>query len=307
LLTRSYGEIRDVAESIRKRLGKDNAEQAGNLLEKFSRQAIGSPNPFASALALYILAYLVHNFEMGRAESEESKEGQAVRGVDWIRSYIESMLNANGLISTVDKKDTSAGSPLTLTDQEIFRRQAYVIALQLATWAAASPQHVNDLAAKASSSDEVVKGWLFRALVLGDRVLFLLLTEFDAEPAAIVSRLRGALDTLGLAINSDFYPDVFNPFLFGPGACDPALMSLLHVLLLSWEDMCRTGDPLPFWWSDQIEQELVKLSDRAANEAEKRVRLDREQKKPNRLGVALDRTPQELALALLARARTNQT
>jgi hypothetical protein len=304
LLTGSYGEIRGLAESIRKRLDQEEAGQKRSLFRNLYLQAVGSSNLFAAALAFYLIAYLTHNAGLDQTEDED---GRSVRGVDWARLYIAFMLNPPDHVGIVGGEGAVAESPREIAEQEVLRRQAHAAALRLASWTAASQQHVNELASKGLSPDDVVRGWLLRALVLSDRVLSLLIMESKAEPKMILLRLRGALDKLGISVNSDFYPDVFNPFLLGPEDCDHAVMSLLHILVLSWEDMCGAGDRLPFWWSDQIERGLVIISERPENEAEKHIRMDREQKKPNRLNVSLDRTPQELATALLGRARENHT
>jgi hypothetical protein len=80
-------------------------------------------------------------------------------------------------------------------------------------------------------------------------------------------------------------------------------VAVLSILLEGWEDLRQEAMSVPVWWSEAAEAALSALAARPDTDGEARVKADREQKKPNRLGVFLARTPQELAAELLNRFR----
>jgi hypothetical protein len=83
------------------------------------------------------------------------------------------------------------------------------------------------------------------------------------------------------------------------GEYDHIVAILLSVLLEA--DELRTHERPASLRSPQIEVALRAIAERSETKAEARVRLNREQRKLNRLGVMLTRTPQELSREILVR------
>jgi hypothetical protein len=108
---------------------------------------------------------------------------------------------------------------------------------------------------------------------------------------------------LSVTINPELYPDLFNPFLYGPAEYDHSLAALLAILNVTWEHLARTGKDhvVPYWWSEALRDALAAVATRHETEAETMLRMSRTLGKPNRLGVIIDRTPQELATEILRR------
>jgi hypothetical protein len=109
---------------------------------------------------------------------------------------------------------------------------------------------------------------------------------------------------LEISVNNEFFPDLFNPFLFEVDGFDHALAAFLNALLVTDSQFRRTidddsGDP--YWWSGEVESLLVDLAERQPNLAEQEFLRARDRKKPNRLGVVVDRTPSEIATLVLQR------
>ncbi len=67
---------------------------------------------------------------------------------------------------------------------------------------------------------------------------------------------------------------------------------------------CGGPNTRPYWWSKDIEKLLLELAGREPNSTEEAFMQARALKKPNRLGVVLEKTAGELANELLRSYQT---
>lgn len=289
LLTLPYEHYRAIAESLVTHVLQDEPERRERRLGSFATEARFSPNVFTGVAMFFNLAFIVFKANVAAIDVEGGRRFDAA---EWVKRYVAFMLQGS-MRSDVDTEETA-------------RRRAHAYILQLSMWASASQRHVTELSARTSSADGVVVGWLLRGLILSDRVLPVFFADSDWSVAEMPSQLRKVVGALGITINTELYPDVFNPFVYGPDSYDHATAALLRILLESWDDLRQETVAVPLWWSDEAQAALTALAARPETEGETRVKTDRAQKKPNRLGAFLDRTPQELAGELLSRSRVGR-
>jgi hypothetical protein len=206
-LTLPYAQYRALAEGLVPHVLEDEPIRRERRLGGFAAEARFSANVFTGVAMFFNLAFLVCRSNVVEFEVEGARRFNAV---DWLKDYVVFMLQASSIRGNVDA-------------EEIARRQTHAYTLQLSVWAAASQRHVAELGARTSSPDDVVSGWLLRGLILSDRMLPVFLADSDWTVAEMPSQLRKVADGLGITINTELYPDVFNPFIYGPGGYDHAL------------------------------------------------------------------------------------
>src|SRR5690606_18596796 len=97
------------------------------------------------------------------------------------------------------------------------------------------------------------------------------------------------------------WPDVFNPFLYGPNRYDHELATLLSLLKSGWSDLSAGGSEPP-WWTPRIERALRHLSEQTPSDAESKLVEVVEGRIPNRLHTPLTKPVPELARELIALA-----
>ncbi len=194
---------------------------------------------------------------------------------------------------------------------EYIRRHVHAVALRLGVYIAASPSHVRELQSKSQNGD-VVMEWLVRGLVLADRLLVIAYHDqvfrFDEGPSdsrPSMEDLKRGLDrtftTLGVGIDVNTYPDVLNPFLYGPDEYDHFLAGILALLDASLGD--TREEAVPYWMNMEVKSALDAVANKPEIEGEAHLKAGRERGKPNRLEIILDRTPQELAAAILGKVK----
>ena len=219
---------------------------------------------------------------------------------DWVRAYLVYMLP----VRSSDERAASLSEPfmsMWRRNLEAQRRKVHAHTMRLAVWVTVSQRHLRELAAKVQVGDEVIGNWLIRSLLLADRLLPIITHELYDRPEEMQNRIEEIELELGVSINPELYPDLFNPFLYGPLEYDHAVAALLALLNLTWDHLTGTDKAIPFWWSDAVRDALAVLAARPETEAETLLRTGRIQGKPNRLGVMVDRTPQEIAAEILER------
>ena len=103
------------------------------------------------------------------------------------------------------------------------------------------------------------------------------------------------------------YPDVWNPFLFGPDKLDHCVVLVLQMLIDSWP-ACSPPEGLavttPYWWTGDLHENTVaSIASSQENDYETAWRESGSLGKWNRLEIGIPKTPQQLALELLTLAR----
>ncbi|HKZ43315.1 MAG TPA: hypothetical protein VJ044_20320, partial [Candidatus Hodarchaeales archaeon] len=272
-----------------------NASEKESFLGFHASQVCFLPNTFDSFCSFIplILADYENNLPFLIVDGEKHKP------VDWIRSYIVFMLRTGVTLKSGEHKSLDSTQQL-----EIARRYTHAYAMRFGFWVAASNVHVAELSSKISASDNIVKNWAIRGLALTDRLLPILLEQIKLDSDHIPFDLEEIARRLGISINNELYPDVFNPFLYGPTEYDHAIACLLSILLLTWDELCKNKADRPFWWSAEIHELILAIESQLETDGETRIRKDREKNKPNRLGIILNRTPKELARDILCRVST---
>ena len=186
---------------------------------------------------------------------------------------------------------------------ERLRREAHALCLQCGFWISGSPQHVREWEATHVDRECILQNSLMRSIVLAERLLPALIGD-SASVEEALAEIRQVSERIGFAVDPDVYPDIFNPFLFGPRKYDHGLAVLLRLLEATWQ-ACDGGNGRPFWSSESIREALVRLASRPETEAETAWRRAYEQDKPNRLGLVIPRLPAEYARLFLDRLDAN--
>lgn len=272
--------------------GQSRQEVLGSLAE----HACYGANIFDSLWSFVTLLLVEQHHLAGSFEVD----GQRLLVADWVRAYLVSMLQARSSDDSQGRLGESTAS-LWRRDLETQRRKVHAQSMRLAVWVTVSQRHLRELATKVQAGDEVIGSWLIRSLLLADRLLPIITHDLYRTLEEMQRALGEIAIRLGIAINQELYPDLFNPFLYGPAEYDHAVAALLGILCVTWEHLARTGQDqvAPYWWSEAVRDALATVVARPETEAETMLRMSRTQGKPNRLGVILDRTPQELAAEIL--------
>jgi hypothetical protein len=292
--------ISPVAEQLTAELTQLEAEAQSRqeILRALAENACYAANIF-DGLWSFVTLLLVE--QRHPAESFEVN-GQSLLVADWVRAYLVYMLQAR----LSDDREARLGEPfasLWRRDLEIQRRQVHAQTMRLAVWVTVSQRHLRELATILQPGDGVIAGWLIRGLLLTDRLLPIITHDLYSTLEEMQRALGEIAIRLSVTINLELYPDLFNPFLYGPAEYDHSLAALLAILNVTWDHLARTGQNqvAPYWWSEAVRDVLAEIAARPETEAETMLRTSRTLGKPNRLGVIIDRTPQELATEILER------
>lgn len=230
---------------------------------------------------------------------------------NWITGFLANQLgDHSGALTRQLQTETLPSDDRVM---EYIRRHVHAIGLRLGVYIAASPNHINELQSKLRK-DDVVGEWLIRGLVLADRLLLIAYNDrvfdpdkgpSDSSKPSMDEMKRGfdrTIKTLNIGIDVSTYPDILNPFLYGPDEYDHFLSGILALLYSSLGDAEEVA--APYWMNTEVKSALITLKDRPENGAEAQLREGRMQGKPNRLDMILDRTPQELATAILDKVKS---
>ncbi len=293
LLTLDYNEMRSTAQALQAAMGDDPIRQKNTLINLI-REVESSTDLFASAWALFLALFV------------GLRDGQTIFSVDtsvalseWARRYLVTILSASAKNTATDEHNIRREEAL---HRERLCRRVHAGILRLSMVAAASERHVADLRQRARTDDELVGAWLFLGLIVAARVLPVIEEDWEGGVDEAEATVGRAVEQLAADVNPEFFPDVLNPFLYGPEQYDHATAAVLTILLASWNDLCVADSPLPIWWSADVAQLLEDLREKPETSAETQLKTDRDGRKPNRLGIVLTRTVPELAAALLDRA-----
>ncbi|MDI6872071.1 MAG: SIR2 family protein [Bacillota bacterium] len=242
--------------------------------------------------SLWGLLYLL---VMGNAAPERLivVDSQSATASQWIRGLLVNLLQ----IESQPKTPPVAPGEWS-QDADRYRREIHAAILRLAVFV--SFKCADRL--RTGDDDTVVTDSLIRALVLSSQLSALFATEMDGSVDQVASEIDKVAEGLGLSsVSIDWYPDMFNPFLFGPDKMDHFSTAILTLLL--HVQGCFGGDSggkqRPYWWSEELESILTRLSAREETDAERAFRKYRDDGKPNRAEVLYQHTVKELADRLL--------
>ncbi len=274
------------------------AQPPYEVLQRLCESALDSCSGFE---ALSSFSKLL-SFAVKFPDESVSFHEQALTLREWIQNYVAFMLS-----EIPSRVITEAAAPQLfdpMREVEALRREVHCHCLRWGMWIAGSPAHARDLAEAGLAADRVVVTWTLQGLALAERLLLMIVSRHESLDDVSQS-LHDLVRQLDVQIDPSAYPDMFNPFLFGTSAYDPMVATLLVILETTWDvvQSSTTTAALPLWWSDETRSNLLRIATREETEAEANWRAAKEQGRPNRLGLVLDRTPPEIARQLMERGR----
>lgn len=258
-------------------------------MQRLVASALG-PNPFVGLAAFMVLVVL------GQVEPDADFK---FRGKDClvrkcVTDYIQGML-------MVGAKSGSVKSEVLDPSREASRRSIHAKCLQMAVSVCGSNRHLEALAKTADADlDGVIVGWLVRSLAFVDRLLAVIFNEYEVSTDDAMSAIDEAAASVPMTLSPDVYPDLLNPFVYGPEEYDHVLVGLLEIMRGTWNLLSCQGKNRPYWFDTATQDLLKEVASRQEVSGEAWIRSATGKGIKGRFGNLLCRCPSDIAAEILS-------
>lgn len=183
---------------------------------------------------------------ISRAKEEETIIYQGVQWKPkvWVKYFLSQVL---------DENDQNISENKGIERRSVNLKKAHACILRLATYAICSPTHMDKWKKELKDDDKVIQNCLHGIMSLSERLFFFLSAKYESELEVMASVTQEAVQSLNITFEEPgYFPDRFNPFLFGPHLLDHEIAAIFHSLISFIKHDEKPESALDLEWLKEI-------------------------------------------------------